>query len=214
MRNLRLGDFPLLQLLATTLEIRPLFNIRQQEFSEIDRILLEQEDKLFVKSPTIYSHEYEEFLSTVKTAAVLQTWIMETGEDVLLAEYNVRPGELQAKRSIADWLLHSLTELAKLKKWHLMIPEFEKMRVRLEYGAKEEILPLLRLKGIGKIRARKLYHNNIRSIDAVKQVEMSTLRALLGEAMAVSIKEQVGETIEVTKPNKRKGQINIQDYGE
>jgi helicase len=213
--NLRLGEFPLLHLLATTLEIKPLLNIRQSEFEIVDAKLLEHEDKLFVKSPTIYSYEYEEFLQTIKTAVFLQAWVGETTEDVLFAEYNVTPGELQSKKAITDWLLYSLIELAKLKKWHMMIVEFEKMRIRLEYGAREEILPLLRLKGIGRVRARKLFHNGIRSIEALKQAEFSTVKALIGEAMAANIKEQVGQPVEIPiKQNKRKGQINLQDYKE
>ena len=99
-----------------------------------------------------------------------------------------------------------------------MIVEFEKMRVRLEYGAKEDLLPLLRLKGIGKIRARKLIHNGIRTLDAVRSAELSTLRQLIGEAVAISIKEQLGEKVQekdiLTKRNKRKGQININDFSE
>ena len=216
--KLLLHDFPLLHLLSTTLEMRPLLGVKQAEIDIVDAKLLEEENKLFVKSPSIYSHEYPEFLQTIKTAVFLQAWIEETGEDVLLEEYNVTPGELQGKRDIADWLLYSLVELAKLKKWHGMIVEFEKMRVRLEYGAKEDLLPLLRLKGIGKIRARKLIHNGIRTLDAVRSAELSTLRQLIGEAVAISIKEQLGEKVQekdiLTKRNKRKGQININDFSE
>jgi helicase len=215
-RNLSLAPFPLLHMLATTIEIRPLLSVRQSEIDAVDRKLLEEEDKLLVKAPSLYSHEYEEFLQTVKTAIFFEAWIDEAGEDVLLAEYNVTPGEIQAKRNIADWLLHSLVELAKLQGWHSIIGDLEKMRVRLEYGAREEILPLLRLKGIGRIRARKLFHNSIRSIEAVKAAEFSTLKALIGEAVALSIKEQVGQKVTdlAVKRNKRKGQISLGDYKE
>ena len=214
-RNLSLSEFPLLHLLCTTLEIRPLLGVRQGELDAIDKRLLEAEESLLVKPPSIYSHEYEEYLQTVKTAMALQMWVSECGEDVLLEEYNMTPGDLQAKRQIADWLLYSLVELAKLKAWHPIIVEFEKMRVRLEYGAKEEILPLLRLKGIGRVRARKLFHNGIRGIDAVRKSEFSALRSLVGEAVAASIKEQVGQKVaaeQFVKRNKRKGQINLDDY--
>jgi helicase len=217
-KNLSLKEFPLLHLIVTTLEMRPLLGVRQSEIDVIDQRLLEVESHLFVKPPTIYSPEYGDFLQTVKTTVFLEAWVNETGEDVLFSEYNVTPGELQNKRSIADWLLYSLVELAKLKKWHSLIVEFEKMRVRLEYGAREEILPLLRLKGIGRIRARKLFHNGIKSIEALKSAEVSTLKALIGEAVAVSIKEQVGQKVDPeeisVKRNKRKGQINLEDFKE
>lgn len=216
-RRLKLDEFPLLHLLCTTIEMRPLCSLRQGELEAVDRQVIAHEDTLFVKSPTIYSHEYEEFLQTVKTAAVFEAWVSETGEDELMEQFNVSPGELHAKRAIADWLLYSLVELAKLKKWHPMIVEFEKLRVRLEHGAKEELLALLRLKGIGRVRARKLYQNRVRSIEDLKSAEYSTLRALLGEKIAADVKEQVGQAVDpedlAVRRNKRKGQVNLADFG-
>jgi len=216
-RKLALDEFPLLHLLCTTLEIRPLLSVRQSEIDDIDRLLLAQEDALFVKSPSIYSAEYEDFLSTVKTAAALQAWVNEAGEDVLLEQYRLSPGDLQAKREIADWLLYSLVELAKLLRWHHLIAELEKMRMRLEYGAKEELLGLLRLRGIGRVRARKLVRAGIRSLEDLKRTDGARLKLLLGEKIAIDIKSQVGQEISPGQlrvaSNKRKGQINLGDFG-
>jgi len=217
-KKLLLQEFSLLHLLATTLELRPLLNVKRAELDSMDKTALEEEDHLFVSAPNGYSHEYEEFLQMIKTASCLQLWISETGEDVLLETYGVTPGNLQAKIAIADWLLYSLVELTKLKGWKNMITDFEKMRVRLAYGAKEELLALLRLKGVGRIRARKLYHNGVKSIDDLKKAEASTLKLLVGEKTAVHLKDQVGQKVDASelsvKPNKRKGQINLHDYGE
>lgn len=215
-RGTALTPFGLLHLLATTLEIRPLFSVRQGEIEGVDREILKRESDLFVKPPTIYSYEYEEFLQTIKVALVFESWIDEIGEDVLLETFNVTPGDLQAKKSIIDWILHSLMELAKLKGWQRHIGEMEKLRVRIEHGAREDILALLRLRGIGRVRARKLYQNNIKSIEGIKVTEYSTLRSLLGEKLAIDVKEQVGQKVSSSdvqvKTNKRKGQINLQDY--
>jgi helicase len=214
----RIADFALLHLLCTTIELRPLLNVRQGELDDIDRLSLEHEKTLLIKPPTVYSHEYEEHLQSIKTAAFLNAWVEEAGEDRLFEEYNVRPGELQAKLSIADWLLYSIIELSKVVGWTELIADTERMRVRLEYGAKEELLALLRLKGIGRVRARKLYFNGIKSIDAVRTADHTTLRALIGDALARSIKEQLGEKVAAediaVKRNKRKGQINLADYHE
>jgi helicase len=216
-KRLRIDGFPLLHLLCTTLEMRPLTSVRQAEIETVDATLVREESALLVPPPSVYSMEYEEFLQTVKTAMVFAAWVDEEGEDRLFEEHHVTPGELQAKRNTADWLLHSMVELVKRKGWHGTIVEFERMRQRIEYGAKEEVLPLLRLQGIGRVRARKLFQNGIRSIDAIKQAEITTLKALIGEAMAVSIKEQVGEKVRpediAVKRNKRKGQVNIGDFG-
>lgn len=216
--GLQVDGFALLHLLSTTLEMRPLPSVKQSELDDIDRLVVEREDVLIVKSPSIYSHEYEEYLQSIKVAAFLEGWIEELGEDVLLESFGVTPGDLQAKRTTADWLLYSLVELSKLEGWHTLIAGLERMRVRLEYGAKEELLALLRLKGIGRVRARKLVHNGVRSLDDVRRMDATQLKMLLGEKMAIDLKSQVGQEIAPSKvvvaPNKRKGQVNLGDFGE
>ena len=73
---------------------------------------------------------------------------------------------------------------------------------------------LLKLKGIGRVRGRKLFNNGIRTLGDVKKAELVTLGQLIGKNVAEDLKKQLGEkTIEV-KPNKRKGQIALEDYGE
>ncbi len=214
--NLRPTPFALLHLVANTLELRPLFNVRQGEIDMLDKTLVAIEKDLFVPGPSIYSAEYEEFLQTVKTATVLRDWIEEMGEDNILEGYNVAPGELHAKRDRADWILHSLSELVKLRGMPALVNELEKLRVRLEHGAKEELLALLRLKGVGRVRGRALYKNGIRTLDDLRTAEVSALRALVGNALAIDLKDQVGikvapEDVQV-KSNKRKGQIALGDY--
>lgn len=216
--SLQVDGFALLHLLSTTLEMRPLPSVKQSELDDIDRLVVEREDTLIVKSPSIYSHEYEEYLQSIKVAAFLEGWIDELGEDVLLETFGVTPGDLQAKRTTADWLLYSLVELSKLEGWHPLIAGLERMRVRLKYGAKEELLALLRLKGIGRVRARKLVRNGIRSLDDVRRIDATQLKMLLGEKMAIDMKSQVGQEIAPSKvvvaSNKRKGQVNLGDFGE
>ena len=214
--KLRPTPFALLHLVANTLELRPLFNVRQGEIDMLDKTLVAIEKELFVPGPSIYSAEYEEFLQTVKTAVVLRDWIEEVGEDTLLEGYNVAPGDLHAKRDRADWILHSLSELVKLRGMPALVNELEKLRVRLEHGAKEELLALLRLKGVGRVRGRALYKNGIRTLDDLRSAEVSALRALVGNALAIDLKDQVGikvapEDVQV-KANKRKGQIALGDY--
>ncbi len=216
-QNKPLQDLPLLHLLSTTFEIRPLLSVKQGELDEIDAVLVEHEDSFYVPSPSTYSHDYDEFLQSVKTAIALGAWIEEAGEDKLLEEYNMTPGDLQAKRDIVDWLLYSLIELCKLLKWQRKITDLERLRLRVEYGAREDLLPLLRLKGIGRIRARKLVASKIRTLEEVRRIDFATLKLLLGEKISIDIKDQVGQKVAPSDlkvaPNKRKGQINLNDFG-
>ena len=87
------------------------------------------------------------------------------------------------------------------------------MRFRLRYGAKEELLALLRLEGIGRVRARILFNNRIRDLADIKSAPLQTLKQLLGEKVALSLKKQVGEDVEKVPDSKRKGQVSLRKFG-
>jgi len=82
----------------------------------------------------------------------------------------------------------------------------------MKYGVREELLPLLRLEQIGRVRARKLYNNKIKDIGDVKKADFLKLVQILGEKVALNVKKQVGEEIKEIPSGKRKGQISLVDY--
>jgi len=210
----RLDAFSFLQMISHTLEIRPMLKVGLREHDKIQEAMLEFSDFILEAEPSMYEPEYEEFLNSVKTALMFNNWISEQGEEFLLEEYNVRPGELRAKLDRADWLLYATEELCKILHFQSLIKEIVKLRLRLKYGVKEELLPLVRLENIGRVRARILFRNRLKDIKDVKNVDLSTLTQLLGEKTALSIKKQLGqEQLEVPE-NKRKGQISLKDWGE
>jgi len=164
----------------------------------------------------MFDEYYDEFLNTIKTTNFFMEWLDEKDEEYLLEKYDVRPGELHSKKDRADWLLYSGEEISKLLKMHVLVKDLAKIRFRLKYGAKEELIPLLQLKNIGRIRARKMFDNRIRDISDVKKVDLTTLSQLLGKTVALDVKKQVGQELSEEKlivpENKRKGQINLDDY--
>jgi len=208
----KIASFSFLQTISHTLEIRPLLKVGIREHDRIQESMLEFSDFLLEDEPSMYEPEYEDFLNSVKTALMFHQWINEQDEEFLLEEYNIRPGELRAKIEIADWLLYATEELCKIMHYQYLIKEIAKLRLRLKYGVKEELLPLVRLENIGRVRARILYRNRLRDIKEVKNADLSTLTQLLGEKTALGVKKQLGqEQIEVPE-NKRKGQINLKDW--
>ena len=71
-----------------------------------------------------------------------------------------------------------------------------------------ELLALLKLKGIGRVRARKMFNNKIKDIGDVKKADVKILKGILGEKIALDVKEQVSGVKE--KPDKE--QYEIKDY--
>ncbi|NQV09227.1 hypothetical protein HQ529_05225 [Candidatus Woesearchaeota archaeon] len=205
-------DFPLLQMVCHTLEMRPLLRTRVKEYAKVEEMLTTYDTYMLDKEPSMYETGYEAFFDSAKTALFMNDWVDERDEEYLMEEYNIRPGEIKAKLDIADWLFYCTEEISKLQQFHEIIKHIKKMRARLKYGAREELLPLLRLKNIGRIRARKLFGNKIKTIGDVSKSDLTKLIQILGKATALNLKKQVGQEVKEVKKNKRKGQKNIEDY--
>ena len=210
----RAEAFSFLQMISHTLEIRPMLKVRTKEYEKIEESLVTYHDRILESEPSMYEPEYEDFLKSVKTALFFQNWIDEKDEESILEEFNVRPGELRVKLEIADWLLYAAEELSRILRLKSLISEVIKLRLRLKYGVKEELLPLLKLKNIGRVRARALHRNKIKSIGDVKKADVAKLVQILGRKVAIDIKKQVGEDIDKARvpERKRKGQISLKDW--
>jgi helicase len=212
--SMNLNDISFLQLVSNTLEMRPLLRVRVSEYDIVGEELVKNSEFILQDEPSLYESEYEDFINSVKTAMFLKDWINEKGEEDLLEKYNIRPGEIKVKVDLADWLLYCSEEFVKMLAFQPLIKEIAKMRIRVKNGVKEEIITLLRLKGVGRVRARKMYNARIRDLGDLKKVDITKLVQLLGKGIALSLKEQVGQDMSkiVVKERKRKGQISLKDY--
>ncbi len=75
-------------------------------------------------------------------------------------------------------------------------------------------MPLVKLKNIGRVRARKLFRNKIKDVGDVKKADIIKLAQLIGKNTAINVKKQVGQDFSKlkVKQRKRKGQKNIKDF--
>ncbi len=206
------NTFSLLQMISHTLEMRPLLRVKSKEQDSIQEELTKRYDFLLKEEPSAYDLEYDDFVSSIKTALFFDAWIDEKDEDFLLEKYDIRPGEIRVKQETADWLLYAAEEVSVLQDHKLAVKEIRKLRLRVEYGIKEELLVLLKLEGIGRVRARKLYSHGIKGVGDIKKTDPTTLAQLLGKAVAESLKKQVGEEVKEVPEGKRKGQTSILKY--
>jgi len=190
-RNLQ--PFSFLQLISNTLEMKPLPGIRTGEFAELNEIVAEREDQILQEIPEEWDLEFNDFLKSIKSALMFEAWINEATEDEILTKFNVTPGEFYGRRQIADWLLYSLHELALLLGLKDLLKHIRKVRVRLEYGVKEELIKLVRLKNIGRIRARKIFNAGLTDLKKLREIPLESLSILVGPKIAYSIKEQLGQ---------------------
>ncbi len=129
---------------------------------------------------------------------VLDAWINETPESDLLEKYSVPPGDRYSAVHNADWLLYSTYELATVLGFTDHRRQLGRLRDRVRYGVTEKLLPLVRLRGIGRVRARLLYNSGFPTVASLKRAPVARLVEipLIGSRLAKAIKEQVGGVVD------------------
>ncbi len=197
----------LCHMISYTNELRPLLRVKAREYDHINEKLAALEDEFAVDIPTPFDYEYDQFLNSVKTLLFFLDWMDETEEETLLEKYDIRPGEIKAKLDISDWLIYSCIEIAKILSLKKVQKELSELRLRIRHGARKELLPLLRLRNIGRVRARKLFSAGIRNIGDVKKASLTTLKQLLGPKVAEDIKSQVS----LKKQDSRQDTLSFSD---
>ena len=174
-----LDNIGMLFMIANTLEMRPYAKVTRE--AEEKYALYMHEHKRFKKV-----HELESIdpVGAFSTALMLRDWIEEMKEQDIVKRYSTTPGALFSKITNADWLIYSAIEMAKILR--MRTNDLIDMRVRLRYGIKEELMDLVRLSQIGRVRARLLYENGIRSVADIK-ADPERVRRILGKEIAEMI---------------------------
>ncbi|MCK4937297.1 MAG: ATP-dependent DNA helicase [Methanosarcinales archaeon] len=209
------SELTMLHLISSTPDMRSLF-LRSGDYGWLNDIVSEHCDE-FVQPGGQESREYEWFLSDVKTALVLRDWISEQGEDEITSRFNIGPGDIRAQADTAQWLMHSMARIGT----HLdsEYTDFVRELVeRISYGAARELLPIIKLRDIGRVRARKLYNAGYHDLDAIRNVGFDTLTKILGPKIAANTLRQLGVHVEEgadatnTPAGKGKIQKNLIDF--
>jgi helicase len=200
-RAKNITEVSFLHLISRTPDIAPKLYPRRGEDEMLDLFAREHQDEFMCEVPEYYGDTngitYEEFLSEIKCARVLYEWINETTEDGILEVHKVEPGDIMRMVDTSKWLLHATYQLAELfGHKDLLKPTYE-LQIRCAKGVKTELVPLVELDGVGRVRARSLYNAGYKSIEELKHVSVTDLMnvPLIGPTLAKKIKEQVGGLI-------------------
>jgi len=191
-----LTDLSLLHLIAHTPDMGPVMRPYARELDEMTVLMEEHREELFVEVPNEWDDHiaYEEFLGEIKTAVVLKSWIEEMSEETLLDRFRVQPGDLYRTIENAKWLLHATHELGRLLGNKDILPLASELIERVTKGIKKELLPIVKLEGVGRVRGRIIYNAGYKTIEDIKHAPLDDLTnlPLIGPRLAKKIKEQVG----------------------
>ncbi len=166
--------------------------VKEREMDELLDAYYKYEKELFIEPE---EYPVEEILSELKTALLLSDWIEEKTEDEITSRYGIGPGDLHTIVELAQWLLYGASEIARVFRLKAVERPLSTLMVRVSYGVREELLELITLKGIGRIRARALFNAGIRTREDIKRIPASEISKVpgIGLEIAESIKRQVEE---------------------
>jgi helicase len=182
------ADIGLLQLICSTPDMPRLY-VRNSDRPQLDRMMDEHEEELWLPVPQ-EEEEIEEYFRAIKTAMLLRDWSDELPDARICERYAVGPGDVYGMVESVNWLLHATAELSRLfaPAFHAQIREYE---ICMKNGIRRELLPLVKLRGIGRVRARRLFNNNLTSPDLVVAAGLESVTKILGRGIAEQIFAQL-----------------------
>ncbi|AFK22351.1 ATP-dependent DNA helicase [Pyrococcus sp. ST04] len=204
-----LGIFHVISL---TPDLTP-FSYSKKELSKLESEYYEVKTYIYADDPYLsYDPYYErKFFRALKTALALNAWINEVSEGEIVEKFSVEPGDLYRLVETAEWLVYALKEIAKvLKAPEHVLKYLETLRVRVKYGIREELLPLMELPMVGRRRARALFNAGFRTVEDIKSAKPADLLKIegIGVKTVEAIFKYLGKDVRIVEKPKR----NTLDY--
>lgn len=174
----------LIHLISSTEEFFPKFAMRNKDY-ETASILIENHQSELLESISEYDCS--------RSLMALHAWITESSELSISDQFGVESGDLHRMVETADWLMYCLREISKHVERIDLLDELANLRTRIVYGIKEELLDLVKIKGIGRVRARMLYKHGLKTNDDLAKIPVKKLAEIekIGSTLADNIKAEL-----------------------
>ncbi len=223
-RAKKMTDFSLLHLISKTPDIAPRPRPRGNELDKLGILAAQHSDEFMGEVPNQFEDPiaYDEFLSELKASQVMTDWINESTEDQILEIRKVEPGDLLRLVQGTEWMVFAAQELGRLFGHKDLLAPMEMLKVRVSKGVKSELVKLVGLEGVGRVRARMMYGAGLKSIDDIKERSLTELMSIptIGPSLAKKIKEQAGglikaeewEKAKTAKPTDVQQQVMLTEY--
>lgn len=189
-----------------------LLYLRQYDSDWIEEFMDEKKKEMLIEPPDDLA-TYEIYLAEVKTAKLLNDWLSEKHENDIAENFSIGPGDIRNKMDLAEWLVHAATRLSEVFNKNA-VDDLHEMRTRIRYGIKPELLELVKLRGVGRVRARALFDRGYRTIEDLRNTSYDRLKQIptVGEAVARNIKNQLGQADRSMPAEPEEGQTSLHDY--
>ncbi len=180
----RTHTFGYLHLISNCEEFFPKFGLRNKDY-EAASLMIENHKSELLEPISEYDCS--------RSLLALQAWITESSELVLSDSLGIESGDMHRMVENANWLCYCLREISKHVDRADLLEELDDLGRRVVYGIREELLDLVRVKGIGRVRARILYKNKIKNLDDLAKIPVNKLAEIdkIGSTLADNIKSEL-----------------------
>ena len=181
-------DLGLLQVICSTPDMPKLY-VRNTDIAALSRMIDDHGEDLWLTLPHD-DEAAEAYYRALKTAMLLTDWTDELPDSKICERYSVGPGDIYGMVESVTWILHASAELARMfaSVFHPKVREYE---ICMKNGTRRELLPLIRLRGIGRVRARRLFNNRMTTPDEILVQGIEDVTKLLGLGVAEQIFDQL-----------------------
>ncbi|MFB5626108.1 MAG: DEAD/DEAH box helicase [Nitrosopumilus sp.] len=180
----RKHTFGFLHLITNSEEFFPKFSLRQKDY-ETASLMIENNSSQLLEPISEYDCS--------RSLLALQLWITESTELSLSDSLGIESGDMHRMTENANWLTYCLREISKHVERADLLEELGDLRNRVVYGIREELLDLVRVKGIGRVRARILFKHGIKNLDDLRKIPVNKLAEIdkIGSTIADNIKAEL-----------------------
>ena len=180
-------DLGLLQVICSTPDMPKLY-VRNTDIAALSRMIEDHSEDLWLTLP--HDDDAEAYYRALKTAMLLSDWTDELSDTKICERYSVGPGDIYGMVESVTWLLHASAELSRMfgSSFHQKVREYE---ICMKNGTRRELLPLIRLRGIGRVRARRLFNNGMTTPDEILVRGIEEVTTILGLGVAEQIFNQL-----------------------
>ncbi len=158
--------------------------------------MLEHEGELWIEYPL---DQDEEYFRALKTAMVLYDWSHEIPDATICERYSIGPGDIFNILESVTWLLHASGRLARMFKGRFA-PPIAEYEFCLKHGIKRELIPLVRIRNIGRVRARRLFNNGFTSPEKILAAGEDQIIPILGHGITTQVFRDLRGEREVRPP--------------
>ena len=176
----------LLHLASCTPDFLPLWP-RKNDYGAIQEVLHGRERE-FLSTTTDLEEERR-----MKGALVVNSWMDEDSLDSIENDWGVQAGDLRSRVELIEWLLYAMRRILSEdedlgmmdRSAHKILYEsIDEVHRRVRYGCKADILGLVAIRGVGRVRAREMSDtlgvNDASDLSAITERDKSRLSDLRG----------------------------------